>query len=882
MKEIKPPILADKFLSWFCKDELLEEIQGDLYEYFERISINENRFRTSVRYWFHVFHFLRPFAIRKFKGQSLIYTTMFKSNLVIALRNLSKYKFYSGLNISGLALGLCCCIFIIIWTTDEMSYDTFFEDHERIYRVSSDLKFQDNKYDMALTPAPMAEAFKADFPEILHSGRLRNGGSSVFKKGDRFVDQHNLMYADHDIFEIFSFEFIYGDRQTVLTEPNSIVITESVARRFFDSNDVVGKSLVNINNDPFKIDGVIRDLPTNSHFHPEVLISMEGFDQSRDGVWLSNNFYTYFLLDENNNATALEAKFESVYPKYFGPQLEQFVGATWDQLIQSGSHVNYFLVKLNDIHLHSHQDHEIEANGDIEYVFMFSAIGIFILVIACINFMNLSTARAAVRSKEVGIRKVLGSFRHQLIGQFLLESVIASFIALIMALALIILLLPLFEGLTGKVIENPMIMEMSLWLSIGLGTLVIGLLAGIYPAFVLSGYKPVMVLKGQLRSGKTGSAVRGVLVVFQFVMSIIMIVGTTVVYKQLNFIQNQNLGFDKERVIILNNTFTLGTKITSFKEELLRDPQIENITITGYLPTNDWRSDTALQPKEATNTDNTVGCQIWSVDHDYIKTMGMKIVAGRDFSKELISDSTSVLLNETAAKRFGFDNPIGKKIKTLGDFQFYGMNEVTVVGVVEDFHFDSMRDNIAPMLILLSENSSVIAIRYLGNDVNNVLASVENVWNEFNPNHPLDYDFMDRQFDAKYEAEMQLGQIFTVFGILAIIIACLGLFGLSAFTAEQRRKEIGIRKVLGASVSNLIQLLFSGYTRLLVISLIIGLPAAFMAMNSWLEDFAYHTEIGFGVMILSAMVALLIAWLTVTYQSLRAARLNPAENLRAE
>jgi len=347
-------------------------------------------------------------------------------------------------------------------------------------------------------------------------------------------------------------------------------------------------------------------------------------------------------------------------------------------------------------------------------------------------------------------------------------------------------------------------------------------------------------------------------------------------------VQNKNLGFDKEGVLILNNTNTLGSQLQVFKETLLTNPKIENVTVTGYLPTNSWRSDSPFQKKEETDAQGLVGTQVWGVDYDYINTMRMKIMVGRDFSEELVSDSSAVIINQTAAKRFGFDDPVGRKIKPLGEFKFHNQNEFTVIGVVEDFYFDSMRDNISPLMFLLQKNTSVMAIRYNTPDLKVFIAETEDAWKEFNPNHPLDYDFMDNQFNAKYDAEMRLGSIFTVFGVFAIIIASLGLFGLSAFTAEQRRKEIGIRKVLGASVSSLVRLLFSGYTRLLLISLVLGLPVAFVLMNNWLDDFAYHTEIGAGVLIASALLSLVVAWLTVSYQSMKAARLNPAENLRTE
>ncbi len=878
-----PPGLADKLLVFFCKGELLEEIQGDLAEYYFRVLDRKGHTMASFIYWYHVIQFLRPFAIKKIKSNSNR-TTMIRFNLIIAFRNLNRYRFYSFLNISGLAIGLASCLFIALFVIDELSYDKNYPNYQRIYRVAADLKFGDNQFDFPLSPAPMAESFSKDFPEIQLAGKIKRYGSSIIKKGDVFYKQSNVFYASQGTLDIFQFPTIYGSLSNAINEPNTAVLASSAAVKIFGNTDPVGQTLVFDENLTVKVVAVFEDLPRKSHFHPEVLISIEN-DRGNDNIWLGNNYYTYFLLDEKNDAEGLQMKFASVYEKYFGPQLKQMVGVDWDDMMANGDHVNYYLQPVADIHLKSQLGIEIESNGNIDYVYIFSAVALFILVIACINFMNLSTARATIRAKEVGIKKVLGSIKNQLISQFLTESILFSFLASFIAIAIVLFLLPAFNSFTGKEVTYILYEQPSIWVYLVLAVVGIGVLAGLYPAFYLSGFQPTEVLKGTFQSGSKASWFRNILVVFQFATSLFLIIGSLTVYRQLKYTQTRDLGFDKEQVVVLGNVGNLGDKASVLKTELEKNIAVKNISISSFYPLGDYRSDSPFLPKESSGTsvEQSVSCQVWGVDFDYVKTFEMEIVDGRDFNVQLPSDSAGVLLNETAARKFGFENPIGQKIKMMGDFEQEGRKEWTVLGVVKDFHFESLRNGVVPVLLYVTKyNASFMSVRLDTQNLSESLADVEETWGKVAAGIPFEYKFLNQSFEAKYQSENQLGSIFAVFAGLAIFIGCLGLFGLSAYTAERRKKELGIRKVLGAGVFTLVKLLFSEFSVLLLVAILVAVPLAWYAMDVWLSDFAYRTSLSGGLFILSSLIVVVVGLLTVSFQSLKAARSNPIDNLKYE
>jgi putative ABC transport system permease protein len=880
MMESMPPKFADKFLGLFCKGDLLEEIQGDLYEFYVRTKTSKGNFQANMAYWFHVLNFLRPFAFKKTQNSN--YTIMIKYNFKIAFRNLSKHKFFAFLNISGLTIAIACCIFIGIFIKDELGYDKHFDNNENIYRVSSDLVFSGDKFHMALSPAPMAAAFKSDFPEIIESGRFRKSHGMLIKKGDYYLKQERVAFADASMLQIFNLKFIYGDPGNSLKKLNTVILSRTAAEKFFGYNDPVGQ-LLDISDEPsLLVDGVYEDIPENSHFHFDMMITMENRTHSKSKIWLGNNYVTYFLLEDATTGEQLADKFPSVIKKYFGPQIKEYIGTDFDDLLANGSRLNYYLTPLVDIHLHSNLRNELESNGSIQNVMTFSIIGLFILFIACINFMNLSTAKSATRAKEVGMRKVLGSHKKHLIGQFLSESIVLSIISFLFAILLVFLFLPQFNNMVDKTIVNPLFGRLQIWPYLLVGSLVIGILAGIYPAIYLSTYNTIKVLKGEMNKGLKSMAFRNILVVFQFTISLILIIGTFVIYQQLLFGQNKRLGYDKNNVLIIYDTYTLNNNFKAFKNELLSNSNIVNATGTYFLPTSNGRSDFPYMAADSDKIDESVSVQNWNVDENYIPTLGMNLLKGRNFDQARASDTIAVILNETAVKRFGFENPIGQVIKPASKDDSRANTRLRIIGVIEDFHYDSFRSEILPMALHFSQGTFSMALRYNSNDPLEMVGNLENIWQKHGAGHPFEYKFMDQEFNAKFKSEKNLGVTIGTFTSLAIFIATLGLFGLAAFTSQQRKKEIGIRKVLGASISSIVSLLLKNFTRLLVIALVIGIPISYYIMESWLESFAYRTTLNPWIFFLSAFLIIAIAWITVGYQSIKAATSNPTDNLNVE
>ncbi len=813
---------------------------------------------------------------------------MLKNYLKIAARNLLKHKAYSLINVLGLAIGMACCILILLYVQNELSYDRHHEKAGRIYRVASDTKFGGNHFQMAVTPAPLAEALVRDFPEVESAARFRGHGSFLIKKeGEPNFKEERVIFADNAIFDIFTLPLLAGDAKAALAAPNTVVISQTTAEKYFGHMNAVGQSLLFDNSDVFKVTGVFADMPENGHFHFDFIAALATMDESRNNLWLSNNFRTYLLLKSGADPAALEAKFPAMLRKYMGPQVQEFMGASFDEMLQQGSRVRQYLQPLRDIHLHSDLSVEFEPNGNINYVYIFAAIALFILLIACINFMNLATARSASRAREVGIRKVAGSYRRQLIGQFLAESVFLSVIAMSLALVVVELVLPAFNNLAEKNLQSFYLGNWPLLAALVGITLLVGVVAGSYPAFVLSAFKPVSVLKGALQAGAGASRLRSALVVFQFAASVILIVGTIIIKNQLHYIQNKNLGFNKEQVIILHDAYALGERLEAFKTEALRNPSMISATVSGYLPVSSNRSDTGFWPEGQRAGENPVSMQIWPADYGYIQTLGMEIVAGRNFSEAFGADSSAVILNERAAKLFGFDDPLGKTIHTWAFTPGRGIDRdrviaYTVIGVVKDFHFASLKSNIGALGMRLGRSRDLMSFRFKVNDAAALIAFLENKWKAFAPDQPFAYSFLDERFSNMYRAEQKVGNVFSVFAGLAIFTACLGLFGLASFMAEQRTKEVGIRKVLGATAMNVTALLSKDFVKLVLVANLIAWPVAWYAMNRWLQDFAYRVNIGWWVFALAGGLALLIALLTVSAQAIKAALANPVEALRYE
>ena len=808
---------------------------------------------------------------------------MIKNYLKIAFRNLWSNKGFSAINIAGLAIGLATCLLMLFYVTDELSYDKFNEKANRIYRVDGDIKFGGNHFVLAVAPDPMGLALKKDFPQVEQYVRFRGYGGMLVKKGTQNINEERVIYADSTLFDVFTLPMIQGDPKTALAEPNSVVITETTARKYFNSTDVVGKSLVVNDTTNFKVTGVIKNIPSQSHFNFDFFVSLSSNDESRQNNWVSNNFNTYIVLKKGVDPKKLESQFGALITKYVGPQVKQLMNINMDDFAKSGNFDTYHLMPLTAIHLHSNKTAELGVNSSIEFVYIFSFIAVLILLIACVNFMNLSTARSSNRAKEVGVRKVLGSLKKSLIAQFLTESILISFIALILAICIAWLLLPYFNQLSGKQLGANVFSNPWLFPSLIVLMLVVGVIAGSYPAFFLSSFNPVEVLKGKFSKGFKSSWLRSGLVVFQFFISIALIVGTIVIYNQLKFIRSKDLGYNRNHVLVIKNTFSLGNNSKAFKDEILQMSGVQNATMTGYLPTSEWRSDSPLFPDATLDQKKALSAQIWPVDENYIPTLAMKMVKGRNFSKDFLTDSTGIIINESAAKLLSFTDPVNKTLYYMNNFN--NGKDITgyhIVGVVKDFNFSSLREEVTPLALMYRQQNGSISFRINTQDIPGLVAKIEDKWKTMAAGQPFTYSFMDDDFNNTYKSEQQSGKIFISFAIFAIFIACLGLFGLVTYAAEQRTREIGIRKVLGASVSGIVGMLSKDFLKLIIIAMFIAFPVAWWAMHSWLQHFAYRISITWWVFVIAGAMALLIALLTVCLQAIKAAIANPVKSLRTE
>ena len=795
---------------------------------------------------------------------------MLRNYFKIAWRNLVKNKGFTAINIIGLSLGIGCFIMISMFVIDELSYDHYHEKANRIYRINSDIIFGGTEMSMAVSSDPMGETLKRDFPEVEESVRFyASGGSKLIKKGNEYINESAVAHADSTLFKVFTLPAILGNTETALNSPNTVVITKRAANRYFGSPELaIGKLLETDDNDStlYKVTSVIENMPRNSQFNFDFFFSMANVDYDF-GNYLSHNFHTYVLLKEGTDYKTFNKKFKIVIDKYLLPQAAQFMQIeSMADFEASGNKLEYSLMPLTDVHLHSSRGAELSANGNIQYVYIFSAAALFILLLACINFMNLTTARSSGRAKEVGIRKVLGSEKKALIGQFLTESTLIAILALFVGLLFVWGALDWFNGISGKEMFITSLLSPKFLIFILVLPFIVGGLAGVYPAFFLSSFKPIKVLKGKLSSGHKKNTLRNFLVVFQFGTSIILIVGTIVIYKQINHIQNSNLGFNKDQVLVVSNSGLTREARQFLKNDIEQLTAVKSASFAGFLPvSSSSRSDTTFSTETVMTESNGFNMQYWSVDYDYLETIGMEMKLGRNFSRDFGSDSTGIILNETAVKLTGFDNPIGKKIYTTeGDNT---LKVSTIVGVVKNFNYESLRENVGALSFRLGNNSWETAYRFKTADVSSLLATIENKYKAAAPGLPFKYEFLDEAFDNMYRQERRVGTVALVFSLLAIIIACLGLFGLATYIAEQRTKEIGIRKVLGASVTNIVRMLSTDFVKLVLLAFIIATPIAWWFMNQWLQDFAFRINLSWLIFVVTGAVALVIALITLSFQS---------------
>jgi putative ABC transport system permease protein len=801
---------------------------------------------------------------------------MFKNQMKIAFRNIRKHLGYSLINIAGLAVGIACCILILLFVFDELSYDKFNENHDRIYRVTRKWFNEDGVVNLHLghVAPPIAPLLENDFPEILYAVRMIRVGRILVGRRSVFFEESRFLFAEEDIFKVFSFEMKAGDPETALQDPFTVVITEEMAEKHFGTENPLGKSLtiqVDSQKADMKVTGIIKSLPHNSHFHADFLGSFKTFEavvgEKEMQNWGSNNFATYLLIPKGYDINRLKS------------QLDPFIDRHMSEGMSERTKLE--LQPLTSIHLFSHLDSEIEANSDIMYVYLFSIIAFIILLVACVNFMNLSTARSSGRAREVGLRKVVGAQRSQLIRQFLGESIVTSLLSLLIAVGIVLLILPEFNQFVGRELSLSFSENVSMYFVLVFIAVFTGLISGIYPSFFLSAFKPARILKGNLDTRKKGLSFRAVLVVFQFVTSIILIICVGIVSSQLDYMKTKKLGFDEEHIVVLPSSPAIVEHLEAFKTRLLQNPGIISVSAAKRVPSGRLL-DSAGARVLSGETSQPINFRIAQlrVDYDYIPTFKMEVVAGRNFSREMGTDAAQAfILNETAVRKIGWKSPDEAIGKGFG----YGRRNGQIIGVVKDFHFESLHQEISPIVLFLSSTSlSQISIRISPQNIPQTMAFLKEIWAELRPDYPFSYYFIDENFDQLYKSEQNLQRIFGYFAFLSVAIGCLGLFGLASFSAERRTKEIGIRKVLGASATGLAFLLSKEFTKWVLLANLIAWPLAYLAMSRWLQNFAYRTGIGLGTFLLAGVLSWAIAYLTVSYQAVKASFADPVRALKYE
>ncbi|MBX2961022.1 MAG: ABC transporter permease [Cyclobacteriaceae bacterium] len=802
---------------------------------------------------------------------------MLKNYLLVAFRNISRQRFYAFLNVLGLTVGIASCLFITLYVQDELSYDRFHPDADRTYRVNLDAKLSAQEIAVAVSCPPMAGALINEVPEVESALRVLQNSGIVMKYGEKAFTQDNVFLADSNFFTFFNFPLLEGNPKFVLREPNTLVLTERIAKKFFRDEKALGK-LITVRNDTttYVVTGIAKDPPSNAHFKFDVILTGVSAPVFDDPIWMNNYIATYFKVHQGASTSVVKEKLDDLTIKYIGPEVERFMGMSLEQFKQQGSKFGYTLIPLTDIHLHSNYQAEIEPQGDIQYVYLFSVIAIFILIIACINFMNLATARSAGRAKEVGLRKTLGSLSGHLIAQFLAESFMFSAIAAVLALGLVYALLPFFNVLAGKELLFQSLLSTELLIMLLVVVVVVGLLAGSYPAFYLTSFRVTEVLKGKVREGMKGGSIRSGLVVFQFTVSIVLIIATTVIFKQMQYVQNKNLGLNRDNVLVLSNTGQLNSSAQPLKQAITRQSGVVAASYTNSVPSMNIEGASPFRI-EGSEEDHLV--VRYFADYDQVETMGYSVVEGRFFSHDFPSDTASIIINEALMNELGWKEAVGKDL-----FGFNGGGRIPfrIIGVVKDFHFESLRNNVRPLAMFLNQDdANYLTVRINGNPREAVVA-LEDLWKQYAGNEPFEYSFLDQNFDALFRSEQRLGNLFTTFTVLAILIASLGLIGLAAFTAEKRTKELGIRKVLGASEFSLVNLLSMEFTKLVLIALVLAVFPAWYFASQWLQGFAFRVELSVWIFVGAGATSLFIALLCVVFQALRTARINPAKSLRYE
>ena len=860
-----PPKYAERLLLWFLREELAEEVAGDLEEKFYKTLDNQSPWSAKCNYWYQVANYLRPFALKKIHPNASIQFIMFQHYFKISSRNLLRQKLYSFLNIGGLAVGLTCFLLIFLFVQHEFSYDNYYENSDNIYRIvqrqRGNLYLGSEFY--AVTPSPLAKVLKEEYPEVAEATAIQDLMGLLSVEEDYFEEYG--IWADKHFFDVFPTSFLEGDPATAFDHTNSIILTQTLAEKIFGNKDPMGEAIIFNNRDAYLVTGIIPDIPQNVSLKFGYILNI---DQNKDYLrqtWMNNSYYTFFTLSPQADVEALQEKMPALVKKY----------RVFDDPYPFED--EYFIYSLSEMHLQSHINFDIGLKGDTKYIYLFSAIAFIVLLLACINYINLAVARSIKRVREVGMRKVIGAHRIQLIEQFLGEAILIAFLAVLLAVGLTHLLLPLF----GHLVERPIVLNYldEIWLIPGLLLLIfiVGLISGSYPAFFMSALKPVNVLKGKVEKRMLGAGIQHMLIVGQYAVAMVLIASSLLIFQQLRYIQNKDLGYEKDYIITVRiRDNVLREKQETIKETWQSNPQIVSVSVSNHLPTY-IRSSTIINDEEGGSPDDDLAIYQTRIDENYIDVYGMELMAGRNFSKDFSSDAKSgFILNETAAKALGWtpEEAIGK------EFSYDG--RATVIGVVKDFHMHSMHLEIQPLMMSRNtEFMNYFSVKVHPENLSETIAYLENSLKEFSP-YPCEYQFIDESFDQMYKADVRMGETFGFFTLIAILIASLGLFGLAAFSAEQRTKEMGIRKVLGASVQQITGILVQKFLILVAIAFLVAIPIAWYVMSTWLQNFAYSVEIEGWIFVLTFVLALLIATLTLSYQAIKTALINPINSLRVE
>lgn len=874
----RPPRAALRLLRRVLPGEEFRERSGDLEEVYSSLADKRGNRLAGIWYRWQVAGLIPAYLW----NEGVWRLVMFGNQIKIAFRSLKKQRGTAVLNVLGLSVGIAGSLLITLYVRNELSFDRHNLYAERIHRLAAHMAMAGRESKVAVSSAPMAQTLVNELPEVENAVRFKESGSLIFTTGDRGFREYGLAFADPSLFEIFTIPLLEGDPRTALVDPFSLVLSSKTAEKYFGRENPLGRTLTTGEGVAYKVTGVFDRLPDAGHFHFDIFASLASLDSSRSPNWIEMGFQTYLLLGEGVDPAAVEAKFPAFLQRFIAPGLKEMMGKSMEELeTEMGLKFRFFLQPLTGIHLHSDLQGEFEPNGDYKTILIFTPIALFILIIAGINYMNLATARSSGRAREVGLRKVMGSRRQNLIHQFLLESLILSGISLAAGLLLSGLCLPVFNHMAGISLSWPALFEGPMPLVLGGIMVLIGLLGGSYPAFFLSSFQPSRVLRGRLGAGIKAGPLRNGLVIFQFTASVFLLIGTLVVFRQISFIRSKPIGFDRDQVLVLNNVSLLGDSAESFKTEMLRHPSVISATLSGHLPVPSSRTAYPVIPEGESSATQPLPMAVWNVDHDYIETLGMRLAEGRNFLRERASDDEAAILNQSAVLHFGLTEPLGRRLNLMSD-PSHTQGSFTVIGVVEDFHYESLRETIQPLMLTLGRSTAHLSFRINTGNIPDTIAAFQKQWKSFLPYEPFSYSFLDDRFEAMYRTELRMGNLLGVFSALAVLIGCLGLFGLAAFTAENRTKEIGIRKVLGAGIPDILGLLVKEFMILVGIANLVAWPIAYFAMHRWLQDFAYRAPLALWILPAAGALTAVIALATVGWHAGRAAGFDPVRTLRYE